>query len=84
MGEDPIDARETELGPSSGGLELFVRCVNDRTCFVALPRSVADAVARRNPRVGGCVWLPGRIAEACGEIGREPVSYTHLTLPTKA
>ena len=51
MGEDPIDARETELGPSSGGLELFVRCVNDRTCFVALPRSVADAVARRNPRV---------------------------------
>ena len=50
-GKDPRDARETELGSASGGLELFVRCVNDRTCFVALPRSVADAVSRRNPRI---------------------------------
>lgn len=32
-------------------MELFVRCVNDRTCFVALPRSVADAVSRRDPKI---------------------------------
>ena len=34
-------------GSSGNGIELIVRCVNDRTCFVALPRAVADALARR-------------------------------------
>ena len=37
--------------PGAAGVELFVRCVNDRTCFVALPRSVADAVSRRDPKI---------------------------------
>lgn len=41
------------MDASSGGdgLELIIRCVNDRTCFVALPRAVADALARRAYRV---------------------------------
>ena len=27
-----------------GGVELIVRCVNDRTCFVALPKHVVAAL----------------------------------------
>ena len=45
--------KQSLMDASSGGdgLELIIRCVNDRTCFVALPRAVADALARRAYRV---------------------------------
>jgi peroxin-1 len=45
--ESLIDAR----GGSNDGIELVVRCVNDATCFVALPLSVVSALSRANPKI---------------------------------
>ena len=44
-GESLMDKAAVDASSGGNGLELIVRCVNDRTCFVALPRAVADALA---------------------------------------
>ena len=43
--------KAADASSGGNGLELIIRCVNDRTCFVALPRAVADARARTAYRV---------------------------------
>ena len=50
-GESLMDKAAVDASSGGNGLELIVRCVNDRTCFVALPRAVADALARTAYRV---------------------------------
>ena len=50
VGESLMDKRG-DASSGGNGVELIIRCVNDRTCFVALPRAVADALARRAYRV---------------------------------
>ena len=50
-GESPMDKAAVDASSGGNGLELIIRCVNDRTCFVALPRAVADALARTAYRV---------------------------------
>ena len=50
-GESLMDKAAVDASSGGNGLELIIRCVNDRTCFVALPRAVADALARTAYRV---------------------------------
>lgn len=48
-GEGLIEARA--VGTGAGGLELGIRLVSDRTCFVALPSFVLTPLMAANPRL---------------------------------
>jgi len=82
VGEGLIDARAAAGGGSGGGgVELSVRLVNDRTCFVALPQPILASLMAAapvlplplalNPRAGG---RPGHRGGAGGAAApRQPV-----------
>jgi hypothetical protein len=63
IGEGLMDKRANE----HRGVELVVRCVNDRTCFVALPRLVASALTA----AGSAIPLPLAVSPRANWAGRK-------------